>query len=224
MRFMRLLPAVVLAVAPVAFAGPDWDSDFKQDAGSTIQTAQKVNVNGPVQTIAGRLTGLAFTLGGDFQDVYEIAITDPGTFVIDLTGGGLNFDACLWLFDENGNPLLGTNDANELTTAPKLTNTSNAGARITLTTPGVYFFSVSGIGSEPTQFGKPLWPSIVFSPGIVAGSFGSKGPWDGSWSGDGAIGEYTMTLQGVSGVPAPGAIALVGLAGLAGRSSRRRRN
>ena len=135
---MRLLAAAALFVGPAAFAGPDWDSDFEEDAGSTIQTAQKITVGGPVQTIAGRLTGTAFTLGADFQDVYQIAITDPGTFVIDLTGNGLNFDACLWLFDERGIPLLGNNDANGKTTAPKLTNSSNGGSQITITLPGIY--------------------------------------------------------------------------------------
>ena len=220
---MRLIAAATLFVGPAAFAGPDWDGDIESDAGSTIQTAQKITVGGPVQSVVGRLAGIAFTLEADFQDVYQIAITDPGTFVIDLTGAGLNFDACLWLFDERGIPLLGNNDANGNTTAPKLTNTSNGGSSITITMPGIYYFAVSGINSQPVQWGEPLWPSVVFEPGIVAGAFGTKSPWEGSWSGDGAVGEYVMTVQGVSGVPGPGAIALLGLAGLGGRLARRRR-
>lgn len=215
-------PLAALATSG-AFAGPDWDGDFGKDAGPTIQTAQKITFGGPVQSIGGRLTGTAFTLGADFQDVYQIAITDPGAFVIDLSGeNSVDFDACLWLFDENGIPLLGTNDADSKTTAPKLTNSSNAGSSITITTPGIYYIAISGIGSEPLSFGKPLWPSVVFSPGIVAGAFGTKSPWDGSWSGDGAVGDYVMTVTGVSGVPAPGAVALLGFAGLISRRRRSR--
>lgn len=214
------LVALTSAVS-TAVAGPDWDGDSEVDAGSSIQTAQVISFNGSLHTISGRLTGTAFTLGGDFQDVYQIKITDPGTFLIDLTGAGLNFDACLWLFNDRGIPLLGNNDADETTTAPRLTNSSNGGNPITITEPGVYYFAISGIGSEPTSWGKPLWPSIVFEPGIVAGAWGTENPWEGEWSGDGDVGDYLITVTGVSGVPAPGAVALLGLAGLAGRRRRR---
>lgn len=213
--------AVPTALAPVALAGPDWDTDLESDAGSSLQSAQTITFNGNLQTIAGRLNGLA-VLDADFHDVYRLVITSPGDFLIDLTGpGGVDFDACLWLFDENGVPLLGTNDADGNTTAPRLGNSSNAGSPISITQPGVYFLAISGIGSEPIAFGEPLWPSVVFQPGIVAGAFGTKSGWDGSWSGDGAIGNYLMTVTGVSGVPGPGALALLGAAGLIGRRRRR---
>ncbi len=211
-----------LVISPLALAGPDWDKDIESDAGSGIVTAQIITFNGVLQTVQGKLNGTAFTLEPDFQDVYKIQITDPGTFMIDLTGaGGVNFDACLWLFDADGTPLLGNNDANENTFAPRLTNQSNAGSPITITTPGIYYFAISGFQSQPLQFGKPLWPSVVFEPGVVAGAFGSKGGWNGQWSGDGATGDYLITVTGVSGVPAPGVAALLGVAGLMGRRRRR---
>lgn len=220
MKSMRWIAAAVFVATPTAFAGPDWDTDLEEDAGSSLQTAQTITFSGAVQTVAGRLNGTA-VLGADFHDVYRLVITDPGAFEIDLTGpGGVNFDACLWLFDQNGIPLLGTNDADGKTTAPRLTNSSNAGSRITITSPGIYYLAISGIGSQPLSFGKPLWSSVVFQPGVVAGAFGTKFGWEGDWSGDGATGDYVMSLSGVSGVPAPGAIALLGMAGLIGRRRR----
>jgi MYXO-CTERM domain-containing protein len=218
----RVVAAVLVGlIAPSAFAGPDWDGDLEVDAGKSIQTAQTITFNGNLQTIAGKLTGSALTLEPDFHDVYKFVITDPGKFIVDLTGvGGANFDACLWLFDANGVPLLGTNDANSKTNAPRLTSTANGGNLISVTSPGIYFLAVSGFASEPVSFGKPLWPGVVFDPGIVAGSFQNKFAWEGDWSGDGAIGDYILTVTGVAGVPAPGAAALFALAGLAGRRRR----
>jgi MYXO-CTERM domain-containing protein len=213
------LAAAALAVSSSALAGPDWDVDLAKDAGSTLQSSQVITFGGPVQTIAGRLRGTA-VLEPDFHDVYKLVITSPGDFIIDLTGG-VNFDACLWLFDENGIPLLGNNDAGFGNTAPKLTNTSNGGASVSITSPGIYFLAISGFSAQPLSFGEPLWPSDVFNPGIVAGSFATKSQWAGEWSGEGAIGDYVMTVSGVAGVPAPGAIALLGAAGLIGRRRRR---
>lgn len=221
MKSMRWIAAAVFVAAPTAFAGPDWDTDLRQDAGSTLQTAQTITFNGSLQTIAGRLTGTA-VLGADFHDVYRLVITTPGEFVIDMTGpNSLDFDACLWLFDSRGIPLLGNNDADGKTTAPRLTNSSNAGSEITITEPGIYYLSISGIGAQPISYGKPLWPSVVFEPGVVAGAFFTENAWDGEWSGDGATGNYLMTVSGVAGVPAPGAAALLSMAGLMGRRRRR---
>jgi MYXO-CTERM domain-containing protein len=41
-----------------------------------------------------------------------------------------------------------------------------------------------------------------------------------TWGQQGATGEYSIRVTGVTGVPAPGALALLGLAGLVGRRRR----
>ncbi|MDZ4752944.1 MAG: DVUA0089 family protein [Phycisphaerae bacterium] len=221
--------AGAFAAAPCALAGPDWDADNETDAGSTIGTAQVINVAGGLQTISGRLTGTAFTLGSDFQDVYQFAITDPMQFLIDLTGGGkngngsfANFDACLWLFSEDGTPLLGNNDAFPGSNGPMLTNMSNGGFEVLISKPGIYYLAISGFASEPVNQGEPLWPSVVFKPGIIAGANPDQ-TWGGDWSGEGETGEYLISVQGVSGVPAPGACVLFAAAGFGFRGRRRRR-
>lgn len=207
--------------ASVAAAGPDWDFDLTVDAGPSQFSAQPIVLSGPVNTIVGRLAGNAFVGEGDFQDCYQIVISDPGTFMINLASPGssfLNFDACLWLFDANGAPLLGTNDQSPDNNAPMMGNSSNAGPMVTITTPGIYYLAISGFASQPTFFGVTCFPQFVFNPGIVAG--GVTIGWDG-WSGPGATGDYVMTVTGVSGVPAPGAAALLALMPFSGRRRRR---
>ncbi len=220
----RVVPAVAaLVCAPLALAGPDWDKDLEKDAGSSIVTAQLVTFQGNLSTIAGKLSGTADG-PGDYQDVYQIYISDPGTFLISLAaqdGGSLNFDAALWLFGADGRALLGTNDSSAKSNAPIMGNQSNAGPSVTITTPGIYYLAVSGFQSMPTWFGVPCFPSIVWDPGVVAG--GVTYGWDGDWDGNGDTGDYVMSVEGVAGVPAPGAIALLGLLPFTSSSRQRRR-
>jgi hypothetical protein len=222
MRATTVIPMFVstLAFACVAAAGPDWDLDLEQDAGSTLQGAQKITIPSQVQTVRGALTGLAFQGGGDFQDVYLFQITDPTVFSVDSTGeNGATFDICMWLFSFEGKPLLGNNDAFEGTTGAKIGNASNDGPNVLITEPGFYYLAITGFASQPTGFnGEFLFPQSVFTPGNVSG--GLDGRFGGLWSGDGATGSYAIKTEGIAGIPGPGAIALLGLAGL--RAGRRR--
>jgi hypothetical protein len=214
--------AAAFATTAMAVAGPDWDFDLSEDAGNSILTAQTITVQGQVTKIIGRLSGTAFLGAPDFQDVYQIVITDPGNFRIDLSaagGGALNFDACLFLFDASGAPLLATNDASATDNAPILTNSSNAGPAVTLTTPGIYYLAVSGFASQPTFFGVTCFPQFWQNPGVIAG--GVTIGWDGGWDGPGDTGDYVMTVTGVEGVPGPAVLAL--LAGLPFGLNRRNR-
>ncbi|MFO0829852.1 MAG: DVUA0089 family protein [Phycisphaerales bacterium] len=226
----RCAPVALLAtavgavafIAPIAFAGPDWDKDLQVDAGSSLANAQIITVNGTVARIRGALTGSAFdgVGAGDFQDVYLFQITDPTTFKLEASNGGkgIDFDSCMWLFSYEGKALLGNNDAAPGQLGSILLNQSNDGQLITITTPGLYYVAISGFASQPLDGETPLWPDSVFTAGNITGAF--DGRFTGNWSGDGATGSYSLDVEGVAGVPAPGAVALFALAGLTGRRRR----
>lgn len=223
MSVCATLAASALAFATAsAWAGPDWDLDLQEDAGNNLAGAQPITIPGQVQKIRGVLAGFAFNGGeGDFQDVYLFQITTPVLFQIDLTGeGAVGFDSCLWLFSYEGKPLLGNNDAAPGEVGSLLGPESNDGPFVTLIDkPGLYYLAISGFASQPLGFnGEFLFPQSVFTPGNITG--GLDGRFNGTWSDQGAVGNYDITVTGVGGVPGPGAIALLGVAGLAGRRRR----
>ena len=207
-----------------AFAGPDWDKDLSEDAGSSPATAQIITINSPILRITGQLMGLALQGEGDFQDVYLFSISEPTNFKIDLTasGSGASFDSCLWLFSIDGKPLLGNNDAAPGVLGSLLTNQSNDGPSFTITVPGLYYLAITGFNSQPLDAtGKPLFPESVFTAGNITGGLGGR--FDGGWSESGIAGTYAIETTGVSGVPAPGVVALLAMAGLLGNTCGGRR-
>jgi MYXO-CTERM domain-containing protein len=224
----RLVTAVTALAAALpaasALAGPDWDKDLRIDAGSSIASAQTIEFDGNLSTIAGKLTGFALAGEGegDFQDVYRFIIDDPATFYITLGGasGSVNFDACMWLFDDQGGAVLANNDADGSTNVPAIGNAANAGVLLTITKPGVYFLAISGFNSQPVDaLGSAIFPPIVFEPGVVTSGLKF---WQSAWSGPGITGDYVVGVTGGSGfIPAPGALALLGLSGLGMRRRRR---
>ena len=198
----------------VALCGPDWDEGAHGDAGSTASTAQVITTAGTVNTVRGSLT--ANLLGGDYQDMYA-------------DGGSATFNPLLYAFRVEGFgdtahafAMLGNNIAMAGVVGARLGPIANDNSGVRLTEAGYYAIAISGFSSRPTNaFGESLFGSNIFGAGNLVG------PADGlnnlglaGWDSDGQTGEYLLHLSGITGVPAPGAIALLGLAGLI---SRRRR-
>lgn len=214
-----------------ALAGPIWEGDLEEDAKQTPGTAQVVTTDGSVQMIKGQLTGTAFQGGSDFIDMYLVRITSPTSLLISTAGGqfggGAQFDSQLFLFRAQqgqtggflAQGIFANNDASEENTGAFLNNSANDGSQFTITETGLYFIAITNKNVVAIgQNQEPIWPGLNV-PGLR--SFGGLAPfqiWGGTPSPD--VGQYEIRLTGVSGVPAPGALALLGLAGL---PSRRRR-
>jgi len=234
-RACGLLPVVgvaAIALTSTALAGPDWD-EGATDAGSTLDTAQTISTSGSLNSIKGKLGGPGF-LAGDFQDCFLLRVDDPLGFNITLSstfGGPPGFDPMMFLFrvDETQNgpvakALLANNDKSPGNPLPGLTNAANDGSNATLRSPGLYLIAISGFGSQPINAsGEFVFRQTFLQSGVIGGP--AESPNGGyllaGWSSDGDYGSYELLVQGVSGVPAPGAVALLGLAGLAARRRQR---
>jgi len=223
---------VAIALTSAALAGPDWE-EGASDAGSTLETAQTITTSGSLNSVKGKLGGPGF-LAGDFQDCFLIRVDDPLGLNISLTstfGGPPGFDPMLFLFrvDElpNGSvakALLANNDKSAGNPLPGLTNAANDGSNAFVRTPGLYLIAISGFGSQPINAGGEfLFRQTFLQPGVIGGP--ADNPNAGfllaGWSADGDYGNYELLVQGVSGVPAPGAAALLALGGLFTRRRQR---
>lgn len=226
------VPAAALALAPCAFAGPDWE-EGASDAGSTLETAQTVDTTGSLNSISGKLRGPG-VLAGDYQDCFLIEVTDPLGFNISLTstfGGPPGFDPMMFLFRVDDSPngrvakaLLANNDKSADTLLPALSREATDGSGAVLRTPGLYLIAISGFGSQPVNAsGQRIFSQSFLQSGVIGGP--TQEPVDGyllaGWTADGDFGDYQLTVQGISGVPAPGAIGLLALCGVVGRRRQR---
>ena len=97
--------------------GPNWE-EGNDDAGDKPSTAQKAKSSAgtSLAVISGETkgtgTGLIGNEPGDWQDVYEIFISNPAAFTASTSaqfGGFSEFDSMLWRFDSPGTGLLGNN-------------------------------------------------------------------------------------------------------------------
>jgi hypothetical protein len=222
-----------LALAATAFAGPDWD-EAGIDAGSTLDTAQEITMSGALNSISGSLTGLALTGEGDFQDCFLMRVTNPTIFSISAGPRGTGqsqVDPMLFLFrvDEFGGgkvakAVLANNDGFAGSVGSKLGPTSTDGQTTILNQPGLYLIAIAGFGSQPVNaLGERIFSQSFLEAGVIGGPANQiSGDYLlNGWSAPGSYGDYVMTVQGISGVPAPGAIALLALGGLARRRAPR---
>ena len=194
--------------------GPDWDEDVNGggDAGDKPQSAQKVilDTTDTVAKITGKLKGddsggsLAGDLEeGDFQDVYEIVIKNPGQFSISTVPpqGDTEFNSVLCVYDFNGLPLLANIDADQGTQGSRVGNVSSSG-KFQITEPGAVYISISGNGSFPlNSTDAPLF-SFNDNPVEIVGPTpdGGQDPLD-KWTAPGPIGAYVITLTAVGPFP-----------------------
>ena len=220
-----------LFLASTAFAGPIWDGDLEADAKQSASTAQVVTTEGSVLQIKGQLTGTALQGGGDFIDMYLVRITAPAILSISTAGGDsggfAQFDSRMFLFRAVQTQSAGlvaqgifaNDNAATGNFGALLTNSANDGSQFVLNEEGFYFIAIANSGvSALNPNGAPMWPDLDV-PGLR--SFAGFQPFQ-NWGGDPSsnVGTYEIRLSGVSGVPAPGALALLGLVGLAGRRRR----
>lgn len=208
------------SLASTALGGPDWTE--LGDAGSVIQFAQAPLGNGPINSIAGELTGFR---GGtaDLEDLYLIGITEPTSFELVLEDP--QFDAQLFLFNitlaGEALGLLANDDANEKTTAPMLTSMATDGTMAMIQSPGDYLIAVAGKGRQPISA-----TGEIFSFDSSTEVSGADGPGGFNahigWTGDGQIGRYRVEMESTEfpEIPAAPALAPLVLAGLMRRRSR----
>ena len=221
--FGRWAAFFVVALAGSAVAGPDWLE--QGDAGSTIITAQRpIRPEGALslQSVAGTLAeGLSEP---DYEDLYYIRITNPGSFSI--RPAFADFNVVLYLFNitvnGEGYGLLGNDNESPTSTLPKLTAMSTDGTGVQISVPGDYVLAVTGFGRTPVSRGGAIFN--LASPTEISGPDGPGGfnPLS-AWTGIGETGNYSFQLVATDFpvVPAPGALVAFAAGGLA--LCRRRR-
>jgi MYXO-CTERM domain-containing protein len=222
MRRNLLIAAAAAGLsAPLAHAGMAWDETINGggDAGSTIGSAQVITP-GALSSISG-VTG-----AGDTQDLYVIQITQVSQFSA-ITDMGTDFDTQLWLFATSGHLVTGNDDdaASPVTFGSALFAGPNSDATPGLINPGTYILAVSGFGTpgnggggDPRDAGNlPLANQATFTEHTGPDGPGGANPLAG-WVPGADTGSYVISI---TGVPAPGALALLGIAGLV--AGRRRR-
>ncbi len=228
------LVGLVLSMSPVTWAGT-WDEVGDAPAWPADPTWQLTDGFGPLTAISGT-TSLAL---GDLVDAYGIRITDAADFYAttsDLTdpNGTASFDTRLWLFNVDGTPVLGNDDApgdaslHSLLTAPQnYPGTVAPTANGIMLTPGKYVLIIGGFGIDPEDANNidMVGPFLVGSFEDLHGPNPPAGPFD-HWENFGSeqTGTYTIALNGATFiVPAPGVGTLVvlGFTGFLGRRRRR---
>lgn len=212
--------------AGTALAGTSWDevADGGGDAGALIPGAQSVGSAGDSIT---QITGS--TGDSDFIDLYLINITDPANFVASTAGdqggfGGMaDFDTKLWLFDIDGFGVLSNDDFGGAPFHSELLPNADDGSGASIVgQPGLYYLAVGGFGDDALDSnGDAIFDNAAFDEISGPDGPGGNNPL-ADWEADGSQGNYTLALQGVSGVPAPGALALLGLVGVLGGRRRRK--
>jgi MYXO-CTERM domain-containing protein len=222
----------IAVCAGTSLAGPDWDLDLDEDANQTAMTAQRITAGAtPILSITGRLSGYGLA-GGDFVDMYEIEIGSTTVLTISTAGGDLggfaNFDTQLFLFRRkggNGNnvraaALKGNDNAAQGNFGSRIGENENPGSNSVLLRKGVYFLAIAGVGSHAFgDEGQALWGDL----GIPGATVSGNDVFLDNWTDGGAVGQYTIRLQSVSGgmIPTPGALAVFALGALASRRRRR---
>ena len=208
---LPLAIAAAIALLPLAAtntSGPDWDGDNYEDAGDTPSTAQKVSVEftQTILTVRGSLKGedeegLAGTGTGDYQDMYEVVLKEPGQFSIQTLPplGGAEFDTILSVYAPNGTPLLANNDADQGTTGSIVGSQSSDGT-FSITNPGVVYIAISGYPSRPLNSAGEDVFAWTQDPTAVVGPSNAAGPVAG-WSEPGEIGAYVIQLTSVGPIP-----------------------
>jgi hypothetical protein len=204
--------------------GPNYEEDDGNDAGSTVNTSKKLNGSGQLSLLSGSLSGDSRGQG-DYQDVYQILISDVEAFKLNFLGTEGGFDTMLWLFDEDGRALLGNNDSlidGQPSPLSFLRNESTDGS-FQLQNPGKYYIAISGFNSQPVSKLGSMFDLGANPFGVYAANGQGANATQNGWTQNGATGNYLLSLEGVSfiPVPAPGALALLGLAGIMGGRRRR---
>lgn len=229
-KSLSALGVVALACCGAAHGqtvlGPEWIE--QGDAGSLPGSAQTITTTGSVTSLRGALQGPAGIAGGvgDFEDMYRLIIAVPTAFHLRTdpgSGGGADFNTQLWVFAVNGLGILGNDDAFDPGVGSNIFQFATDGSGAGILQPGEYLIAVSGLLNRPTAGGQHIF--FFASTTEISGPDGPGGdsPVDG-WDTDPNchFGDYIISMQGVTGVPAPGALAVLALSACIGPRRRRR--
>ncbi len=180
------------------FASPP-DYQETTDAGATPMSAdepeQTGGGRGPLNSIGGDLAALGFG-AADFADLYLINIVDPDNFKASTTGGLVNFNTQLWLFDHTGRGVLGNDDDPAFGVTSILESSSNDGSGAAVIEPGLYYLGISGFDHDPNSDGSAIFDQS--SATEISGPDGAGGRGVVTdWSAGGGQGSYTIFLEGV---------------------------
>jgi hypothetical protein len=218
-KFVAFSAILAVAVTSGAAFGQVWNE--VPDAPAGVPARQDTVGVGALTNIVG----FTATADDDFHDTYSIIITDPNDFyattanTVGAGTGSASFDTRLWLWDEQGNILMGNDDTFSDGLQSTLSDPSNfngltGGALSDNPLPLVggrkYLLSIGGFNSDPfdaagtdlVQLGFPNGLSDLSGPNPAAGPFAS-------WS-TGATGEYNIELGGATYcVPEPTSLGLL---------------
>ena len=206
--------------------GPEWIE--QGDAGSLPGTAQVVTASGAVTSLRGALQGPLGIAGApaDFEDMFRVIIAVPTAFHMRTdpgSGGGADFNTQLWVFGIGGLGILGNDDASDPGVGSAVFQFATDGSGAGILQPGEYLIAISGLLNRPTSGGQHIFNFVTTTE--ISGPDGPGGgsPIDG-WDTDPNchFGDYIVSLQGIVGVPGPGALTVL-LGGLIlGHRTRRR--
>jgi hypothetical protein len=171
---------VIAATLVAAVHAQTWHEDGDAPA---LLPGQTTGGPGTLTTIQGSLSS------GDDVDLYAILIDDPANFSVESCGG-TSIDSTLYLFDENGNGVVMSEDG--CGTQSQITNQF-------VTTTGLYYVAMSAYDYDPQNAdGLEIWNDAPWGEEHAADGPGAPGPlagWGGSAVGSGA---YALSLTGAS--------------------------
>ena len=229
-----VVAAMFLTLSSVVAAGGTWTEVADAPDWPGAATWQATVGSGPLTSI----TGLTSLQVGDIVDAYGIRITNVASFYATTSAltdaaASADYDTRLWLFNVDGTPLLGNDDApgdtdfHSLLTDPRsYPGTIAPTASGIMLTPGRYVLIISGFINDPEDSANLdlVGPFLVGGFEDLHGPNPGAGPFD-HWENMGAdeTGMYTIALRGATFiVPAPGVGTLV-VIGISGMFARRRR-
>ena len=232
-----LIACLGIMMSGTAFA-QSWDEqiDGGGDAGDfpAPDGFQNTFGVGPLSNITGKINFLpeSTQIRDDWVDAYCITVTDAEEFYAttdphqDPSAGGF-LDSRLWLFDLEGNLVMGNNDSPTNWFKSLLTDPGSYPGDV-FDNPGSlvegqkYILAIAGFDNDPEDAAGQNLATLgisdaLWGPNPEAGSFDhwENGFFDG-------FGDYSIALNGATySVPAPGSIAA--LAGVGLMATRRRR-
>jgi hypothetical protein len=227
-----ILKVVIVLALVLGLAAPSFAYTVTEvgDAGELINTSQDTTGgSGALTTITGSLSS---TGGANDADLYKIYISDPQNFTATTVTGprpdpnaSVAPDTMLFLFNASGKGLMGDDD---VVLYYYIQSKLSKGTSLQPTSPGFYYLAVSTCNNQPLDsnnaniFPGPEASATVVAPDglsmIAPISSLALSSWDQNVEGSDWQGPYTITLEGVSGVPVPPSVLLLGsgLLGLVG--------